>query len=108
MPSHQLLLYFQNKLNIEESWRFNGSHYEQTSLAWLKKMDRNKKEIMSIFEDGFSEGMSQADALKLAARALYASGQRDAASGNGMDLAVITPASGYQQVSQEDIAKLLK
>jgi len=25
-----------------------------------------------------------------------------------MDLAVITPGSGYQQVSQEDIAKLLK
>jgi proteasome beta subunit len=64
--------------------------------------------MYGVLEDGFSEGMSQADALKLAARALYASGQRDAASGNGMDLAVITPASGYQQVSQEDIAKLLK
>ena len=35
--------------------------------------------------------MSQAEALKLAARALHASGQRDAASGNGMDLAIITP-----------------
>ena len=35
MPSHQLLLYFQKKLNIEMSWRFNGSHYEKTSLAWL-------------------------------------------------------------------------
>jgi 20S proteasome alpha/beta subunit len=64
--------------------------------------------MYGVLEDGFSEGMSQADALKLAARALYASGQRDAASGNGMDLAIITPASGYQQVSQEDIAKLLK
>ena len=49
MPSHQLLLYFQKKLNIEMSWRFNGSHYEKTSLAWLNKMDSNKNEIMSIF-----------------------------------------------------------
>ena len=45
--------------------------------------------------------------LKTAARALHASGQRDAASGNGMDLAIITPGSGYQQVSQDEIAKLL-
>ena len=45
MPSHQLLLYFQKRLNIEESWRFNGSHYEKTSLAWLNKMDANKKKL---------------------------------------------------------------
>ena len=39
------------------------------------------------------------EALKLAARALHASGQRDAASGNGMDLAVITEKNGYVQVN---------
>ena len=53
MPSHQLLLYFQKKINIEESWRFNGSHYEKTSLAWLKKMDKNKERIMAIFKDTY-------------------------------------------------------
>ena len=53
MPSHQLLLYFQKKLNIEMSWRFNGSHYEKTSLAWLNKMDSNKNEIMSIFSETY-------------------------------------------------------
>ena len=53
MPSHQLLLYFQKKLNIEMSWRFNGSHYEKTSLAWLNKMDRNKNEIMEIFSNTY-------------------------------------------------------
>ena len=53
MPSHQLLLYFQKELNIEMSWRFNGSHYEKTSLAWLNKMDRNKNEIMSIFSETY-------------------------------------------------------
>ena len=39
MPSHQLLLYFQKDLKIESTWRFSGTHYERTSLAWLKKMD---------------------------------------------------------------------
>ena len=53
MPSHQLLLYFQKKLNIEMSWRFNGSHYEKTSLAWLNKMDSNKNEIMAIFSETY-------------------------------------------------------
>ena len=53
MPSHQLLLYFQKKLNIEMSWRFNGSHYEKTSLAWLNKMDSNKNEIMEIFSNTY-------------------------------------------------------
>ena len=53
MPSHQLLLYFQKKLNIEMSWRFNGSHYEKTSLAWLNRMDSNKNEIMAIFSDTY-------------------------------------------------------
>jgi 20S proteasome alpha/beta subunit len=52
--------------------------------------------------------MSRSEALKLAARALHASGQRDAASGNGMDLAVITAKDGYQQISQQEISKLLK
>ena len=49
MPSHQLLLYFQNDLKIESTWRFSGTHYERTSLAWLNKMDSQKNEITEIF-----------------------------------------------------------
>ena len=64
--------------------------------------------MYGVLEDNFTDGMSRSEALKLAARALHASGQRDAASGNGMDLAVITAKDGYQQVSQQEISKLLK
>ena len=64
--------------------------------------------MYGVLEDNFKEGLSRSEALKLAARALYASGQRDAASGNGMDLAVITAKDGYQQISQQEISKLLK
>ena len=63
--------------------------------------------MYGVLEDGFSEGMSRTDALKLAARALHASGQRDAASGNGMDLAVITAKDGYVAITQGEIDKLL-
>ena len=64
--------------------------------------------MYGVLEDNYTDGMTRSEALKLAVRALYASGQRDAASGNGMDLAVITAKDGYQQVSAEEISKLLK
>ena len=64
--------------------------------------------MYGVLEDGFSEGMSRNDAVALAARALNASGQRDAASGNGMDLAVITAKDGYVPVEQSEIDAILK
>ena len=64
--------------------------------------------MYGVLEDGFSEGMNRSDAVRLAARALSASGQRDAASGNGMDLAIITAKDGYVPVDQSEIDSLLK
>ena len=64
--------------------------------------------MYGVLEDGFSEGMSRSDAVRLAASALNASGQRDAASGNGMDLAVITMKDGFVPVEQSEIDAALK
>ena len=55
MPSHRLLLYFQNDLKIESTWRFSGTHYERTSLAWLNKMDSQKNEIIEIFYKAYGK-----------------------------------------------------
>lgn len=63
--------------------------------------------MYGVLEDGFSDGMTEKDALRLAARALSASGQRDAASGNGMDLAIITEKDGFRQLSVAEVDKLL-
>ena len=52
--------------------------------------------------------MSEKDALKVAAKALLASAQRDAASGNGMDLAVITPETAYRQLTDEEVSTLIQ
>ena len=55
MPSHDLLLNFQENLNIEKTWRISGKHYEKTSLAWLKMMDLNKAKIIKIFSDTYGQ-----------------------------------------------------
>ena len=49
MPSHDLLLHFQDDLVIDDVWSMSGTHYEKTSLAWVNKMDENKDSIMKIF-----------------------------------------------------------
>ena len=64
--------------------------------------------MYGVLEDQFKLNMSEKEALRVAAKALLASAQRDAASGNGMDLAVITPDSGYRQLSEDEVSDLIK
>ena len=63
--------------------------------------------MYGVLEDQFSDGMSRDEALKVAAKALLASAQRDAASGNGMDLAVITADDGFELLSEDEVTNLL-
>ena len=63
--------------------------------------------MYGVLEDGFRENMQKNDTIKLAARALLASGQRDAASGNGMDLAVITKNEGFVQLTNDEVDKII-
>lgn len=58
MPSDDLPLYFQQHLNLERQWRWQGEHYEKTSNAWLQNMDSNKEFIWPILEDTY--GIDQA------------------------------------------------
>ena len=64
--------------------------------------------MYGVLEDQFKMNMSQKDALKVAAKALLASAQRDAASGNGIDLAVITPESGFRQLTENEVSSLIQ
>jgi len=50
MPSHDLLLHFQDHLRIEEQWAVSGQHYEKTSNAWLANMDAHKAELLPLLE----------------------------------------------------------
>ena len=55
MPSHDLLLHFQDDLIIDDVWSMLGTHYEKTSLAWVNKMDANKDNIMKIFLETYGD-----------------------------------------------------
>jgi len=56
MPSHDLLLYFQDQLHIQQDWRINGTHYARTSEAWLRAMDSNRHLITPILEKTYGPG----------------------------------------------------
>ena len=53
MPSHQLLLYFQDDLSINKTWRLGGEHYQHTSAAWLTKLELNKKYVLELFKNSY-------------------------------------------------------
>jgi cyclopropane-fatty-acyl-phospholipid synthase len=51
MPSDDLLPCFQNHLLLEEHWRLNGTHYQKTAEAWLRRLDSQAVEIRSVFKE---------------------------------------------------------
>jgi cyclopropane-fatty-acyl-phospholipid synthase len=53
MPSHELLMQFQERLSLVSDWKVNGSHYQKTAEHWLVNMDRNRDEIMPLFRDTY-------------------------------------------------------
>lgn len=55
MPSDDLLLYFNEHLSIEKHWHVSGLHYSKTSESWLQNMDKNKSQIMPLFESTYGK-----------------------------------------------------
>ncbi len=55
MPSHDLLLYFQDHFRIEDNWKVSGTHYSQTSEQWLSNMDSNKSQIFPILQSVYGK-----------------------------------------------------
>jgi len=53
MPSHELLMQFQERLALVSDWKVNGTHYKRTAEAWLTNMDRNREEILPLFRDTY-------------------------------------------------------
>lgn len=49
MPAHDLLLQFQDDLQLVQDWRVDGTHYQRTAEHWLQNMDQHKAEILPLF-----------------------------------------------------------
>lgn len=58
--------------------------------------------VFGVLEDHYRKGMTEEEAIDLAIRAMTAAMKRDAASGDGMDVVVITK-KGYRELSDEEI-----
>ncbi len=55
MPSHDLLLFFQDDLRIESQWAWDGRHYSRTAEAWLRNQDEHREEILGIFRKTYGD-----------------------------------------------------
>jgi proteasome beta subunit len=58
--------------------------------------------VYGVLEDQYKEGISTSEGADLAVRGLNAAIKRDAASGNGMDIVIITKR-GYKQLTKKEI-----
>ena len=54
MPSHNLLLHFQEHLKIEDHWWHSGKNYQATARCWLERMYTHRKEILAIFRQTYA------------------------------------------------------
>ena len=61
MPSHALLLNFQDHVKVAGHWWHSGRHYQQTARAWLANMDTHREEIRALFRQtyGASEAIKE-------------------------------------------------
>jgi cyclopropane-fatty-acyl-phospholipid synthase len=56
MPSHELLIRFQERLALVSDWKVNGTHYQKTAEAWLANMDAHREEILPLFRKTYGTG----------------------------------------------------
>ena len=63
--------------------------------------------VFGVFEDNYRDDMSIEEGLDLAVRGISAAMKRDSASGNGINIVVITK-KGYQEIPEEDVKRRLE
>jgi cyclopropane-fatty-acyl-phospholipid synthase len=55
MPSHDLLLHFQDDLAVRERWIVDGTHYSRTLAAWLDRLDDNREPALAILRNLYGD-----------------------------------------------------
>jgi cyclopropane-fatty-acyl-phospholipid synthase len=59
MPSDDLPLFFQDDLQIEQRWRWDGTHYQKTSEAWLKNLDMQQGRVWPLLENVYGKDFAR-------------------------------------------------
>lgn len=59
MPSDDLPLFFQDQLKIEKRWRWNGTHYQKTSEAWLQNLDNRREQVWPFLEQTYGRDFAK-------------------------------------------------
>jgi cyclopropane-fatty-acyl-phospholipid synthase len=55
MPSDDLPLRFQDHLRFLQRWRWDGTHYEKTSNAWLERLDARREQARTVLAAAYGE-----------------------------------------------------
>ena len=53
MPSDDMAAQFQDDLRLVRRWRWDGTHYERTSNAWLANMDAARDALKPVLEQAY-------------------------------------------------------
>ena len=53
MPSHGLIRCFPALFDVEDEWRWSGTHYQRTALHWLENYDRHRDEITTLLTETY-------------------------------------------------------
>jgi cyclopropane-fatty-acyl-phospholipid synthase len=48
MPSHHLIRQFADLFEVEQEWRWSGTHYQRTALDWLANFDAGRARIGAV------------------------------------------------------------
>lgn len=63
--------------------------------------------VFGLLEDQYHEGMTIEEGTSLAVRAVHSAMERDAASGDGIAVAIITSEKGFTRLTEDEIQKVL-
>jgi len=55
MPAHDLPRRFNDLFEVEQEWRWSGTHYRRTALGWLANFDREIDRIQPIFTEVYGK-----------------------------------------------------
>ena len=53
MPAFDLFSNYQDDLQLDQDWSWNGKHYQKTCEAWLANMDADRESILNLLKNTY-------------------------------------------------------